>query len=111
HLDVSGALEELSNLSTVNVEGKVTDEKLEIRREGLGEERRHQRRCCLLRLRSLTATLRTKRDAAAEMEMEEEIEWRLKEMEGGRREAETGLEMVKKGNTEKTRKERKKLQM
>ena len=43
------------------------------------------------------------------MEMEEEIEWRLKEMEGGRREAETGLEMVKRKDTEKTRKERKKI--
>ena len=65
---------------------------------------------------SVTATLRTKRDAAAEMEMEEEIEWRLKEMEGGRRKAETGLEMVKRreyGEDEerKRKRERKKLQM
>ena len=35
HLDVSGALEELSELSAVDVEGEVTDEELEVRREGL----------------------------------------------------------------------------
>ena len=38
---------------------------------------------------SVTATLQTKQDAAAE------IEWRLKEMEGGRREVDAGLEMVR----------------
>ncbi|KAG2285402.1 hypothetical protein Bca52824_045006 [Brassica carinata] len=44
---------------------------------------------------SVTATLRTKREEAAEMEREAEIVWRLKEREGGRRETEEGLEMVK----------------
>ena len=44
---------------------------------------------------SVTATLRTKRDAAEEAKMEREMGWELslKETEGGRREA--GLEMEK----------------
>ncbi|KAG2271701.1 hypothetical protein Bca52824_066256 [Brassica carinata] len=57
-----------------------------------------------------------KRDVATEMEMEEEIEWRLKKMEGGRREEEMGLEMVKRreyreDEERKRKRERKKLQM
>ncbi|CDY12522.1 BnaC07g13620D [Brassica napus] len=42
HLNVSGAFEELSELSTIDVKGKVTDEEFKVSREGLLLLRRRQ---------------------------------------------------------------------
>ncbi|KAG2325055.1 hypothetical protein Bca52824_007783 [Brassica carinata] len=109
HLNVTGALKQLSELGAVDIEGKVTDEEFEVSSEGAaalllrrGESSSSANMSSSSTSKSEdTATFLRKRDgywAGEEEHLREaeeakrEREWSLKEREGGKMEAERETE-------------------